>query len=138
MARNDRPCHNQWLEDFESITHEADSTSRKVGLTKENVLISWHFKLNQVIRWWVPSLQGRCSSQRQLRLGLEFMVGPSFGNHFFWKTALRIFMKLGNYLGIHIRRKLTRAFFEKKSGMLIKKLICAFLGTLNFVFLKLR
>ena len=28
-------------------------------------------------------------------------------------------MKLGNYLGIDIMRKLTRAFLEKKSGSLI-------------------
>ena len=54
---------------------------------------------------------------------------PPISDHFFSITALTIFMKLGNYLGIDILRKLTRAFFEKKSGMLIKKLICAFFST---------
>ena len=62
---------------------------------------------------------GRYSSQRQLRLGLELLVGWSVGwlvHHFFLITALRISMKLGSYLGIDIMRKQTRAFLEKKSG----------------------
>ena len=45
------------------------------------------------------------STAVEVRLGI--VVGPSvrpLGHHFFWRTALRIFMKLGNYSGIDIRR----------------------------------
>ena len=53
-------------------------------------------------------------------------------------TARRMFLNLGNYLEIDILKKLTEPDFWEKIWFLIKKLICAFLGTLNFVFLKLR
>ena len=65
-------------------------------------------------------------------------VGQSVRDKKLQRTALRIFLKLGNYLGIDILRKLTKPFFRKKILILIKKFKRAFLGTLCFLNFKLR
>ena len=66
------------------------------------------------------------------------LVGWLFGHHQISVTALRIFMKLGNYLGINKWWRLAEPFFRKKVLLLIKKFKRAFLGTLCFLNFKLR
>ena len=78
-------------------------------------------------------------SQLLVELYLENDRMPgSGGDHQISVTALRISMKLGNYLGINILRKVTEPFFRKNVLLLIKKFKRAFLGTLCFLNFKLR
>ena len=72
-------------------------------------------------------------SQLLVELYLENDRMPgSGGDHQISVTALRISMKLGNYLGINILRKVTEPFFRKKNCNSYKKIQTCFFGYLMF------
>ena len=104
--------------DWKCLTFE--SVSQSISHTDLLQFLQIQISLTSSISLEVESSPiGRYSSQRQLRLDLELLVRWSVRPsvyHFFLRTALRIFMKLGSYVGIDIMRKQTRAFLGKKSG----------------------
>merc|ERR1712096_93362 len=61
-----------------------------------------------------------------------WLVGWLVGDLHTWKTALTIFFKLCNYLGIDILRRLTEPFFLKKNLVSYKKIVMCFFGYLKF------
>ena len=110
-----------------------DEFKRLIKLTSQVVA--------NLVRSLVRSLPIKASYSSQLLVELylenDRMPG-SGGDHQISVTALRISMKLGNYLGINILRKVTEPFFRKNVLLLIKKFKRAFLGTLCFLNFKLR